>query len=299
MPNLQQLHGRIESADELLTVVKTMKSMAAVNIHQYEQAVQALADYDHTVLMGLRVLLFRRPEMVEQAREARVERTGAIVFGSDQGMCGAFNERVASFARETLDADGDSDRVQVLSVGHRARVRLEDVDLAPRVHFDVPGSVGAVTDLVHDLLVELSRWREEEDVDRVIVFYNRPAASGAFEPAVRHLLPLDRRWLERLADSAEKWPTRQLPTFTMDADSLFSALIQEYLFSALYRACADSLASENASRLTSMHAAQRNIEDLLDELRADYRRTRQSAITEELLDIIGGYEALRESEDHK
>lgn len=307
MPNLQQLHRRIESADELLTVVKTMKSMAAVNIHQYEQAVQALAEYDRTVLMGLRVLLFRRPEVAQQAREAKVERTGVVVFGSDQGMCGAFNERVANFTREILekhgarhhvfgDEHGAMHHVRVVSVGHRVRVRLEDVGLLSEAHFDVPGSVGAVTELVHDVLVELSRLRDEEHVDQVLVVYNRPASSGAFEPTVRHLLPLDRRWLERLADTAGAWPTRQLPTFTMDADALFSALVQEYLFGAVYRACADSLAAENASRLASMHAAQRNIEDLLDELRADYRRTRQSAITEELLDIIGGYEALRTDE---
>lgn len=293
MANLHQLQGRIESADDLLSVVKTMKSMAAVNIHQYEQAVKALAEYDRTVEMGLRVLLFRCPEMVGQARKAKIERTGAVVFGSDQGMCGAFNERIAGFVRRTLDEEATGS-VQVLSVGHRVHVRLEDEGLAPATHFDVPGAVSAVTDLVHDMLVELSRWQEEERVDEVLVFYNRPTKGSAFEPTVRHMLPLDRRWLERLAEEKEQWPTNQLPTFTMDADRLFSTLVQEYLFGALYRACSDSLASENASRLASMQAAQRNIEDLLDELRADYRRTRQSAITEELLDIIGGYEALRD-----
>jgi F-type H+-transporting ATPase subunit gamma len=298
LPNLQKLHHRIESADDLLSVVKTMKSMAAVNIHQYEQAVKALAEYDRTVQMGFRVLLSQRPDMVGGARRARVVRIGVVVFGSDQGMCGAFNERVASFARQTIDAEqlrhknAAGEPVQVLSVGHRVRVRLEDVGLAPQCHFDVPGSVAAVTILVHDLLVELSRWRSDEAVDQVLVCYNDPAAGSAFEPTVRHLLPLDQGWLERLDAAEGEWPTNQLPTFSMDADMLFSALVQEYLFGALYRACADSLAAENASRLASMHAAQRNIEDLLDELRSEYRRTRQSAITEELLDIMGGYEAL-------
>lgn len=294
--NLQQLHHRIESAEDLLSVVKTMKSMAAVNIHQYEQATTALAEYEDTVAAGLRVLLFRRPELVEQARRAQVARTGVVVIGSDQGMCGAFNERLVEFGVEALADEGVLDRPRdVLSVGHRVRTRLEDAGLASETHFNLPGSVGAVTELVDDMLVALSRWRSQNQVDQVLVLYNRPAAGAGFEPTLRHLLPLDRRWLERLRAEAGEWPTRQLPTFTMDADRLFSSLVQEYLFGGLYRSCADSLASENASRLASMQAAQRNVEELLDELRADYRRSRQTAITEELLDIVGGYEALRDS----
>ncbi len=293
--NLQHLHHRIESAEDLLSVVKTMKSMAAVNIHQYERAVESLAQYEHNVEMGLRILLFRRPELAQTAVRARVERTGVVAIGSDQGMCGAFNERLVAFGMEALAEEGALERpLQVLSVGHRVRVRLEDAGVEPATHFDVPGSVAAVTDLVAGLLVELSRWRSQHDVDQVLVLYNRPGDQGPFAPTLRHLLPIDRRWLERLHEEADAWPTRQLPTFTMDGDRLFSALVQEYLFGGLYRACTDSLASENASRLAAMQAAQRNVEELLDEMRADYRRTRQSAITEELLDIIGGYEALRD-----
>ncbi len=79
----------------------------------------------------------------------------------------------------------------------------------------------------------------------------------------------------------------------MDRNRLFSALIRQYVFVSLYRACVESMASENASRLTSMQAAEKNIEDRLEELNAQYRHERQSSITSELLDIISGFEALQ------
>ena len=92
----------------------------------------------------------------------------------------------------------------------------------------------------------------------------------------------------------EKWPTHMLPTFTMDADRLFSALVRQYLFVSLFRACAESLASENASRLAAMRGAERNIGERIDELTSQFHQTRQMAITEELLDIASGFEALSE-----
>ncbi|MFP3870922.1 MAG: F0F1 ATP synthase subunit gamma, partial [Syntrophobacteria bacterium] len=84
-----------------------------------------------------------------------------------------------------------------------------------------------------------------------------------------------------------------LPMYTMAWDPLFSALIREYLFISLFRAFAESLASENASRLASMQGAEKNIEERLGELRTRFHQQRQMSITEELLDIVAGFEALK------
>jgi F-type H+-transporting ATPase subunit gamma len=92
---------------------------------------------------------------------------------------------------------------------------------------------------------------------------------------------------------AKPWPGKTLPLFTMDETKLFQALIREYLFVSLYRAFAESLASENASRLASMQVAERNIEDRLRALTAESRQLRQESITSELLDTIAAFEALR------
>jgi len=83
-----------------------------------------------------------------------------------------------------------------------------------------------------------------------------------------------------------------VPIFRMDCNRLFSSLIREYLFVSLYRAFAESLASENASRLASMQNAEKNIEEQMQDLNVQFHRTRQMTITEELLDIVAGFEAL-------
>jgi hypothetical protein len=122
------------------------------------------------------------------------------------------------------------------------------------------------------------------------LFYSQHLSSATFRPHTVHLLPVNQAWLTTLA--TEAWPTRVLPTFTMDWDRLFSALMRQYLFVSLYRPCAESLASENASRLAAMQGAEKNIDDRLTELQALFRRQRQMAITAELLDIVAGFEAV-------
>ncbi len=91
-----------------------------------------------------------------------------------------------------------------------------------------------------------------------------PVQDAAFRPHMVYLFPLDMDWLRALAE--KKWPCRTLPTFSMDADKLFSSLVRHYLFFSLYRAFVESLASENASRLASMQMAEKNIEEHLNEL---------------------------------
>ena len=106
------------------------------------------------------------------------------------------------------------------------------------------------------------------------------------------LLPVNHDWLREIAK--KKWDSKSLPIFRMDGDQIFSSLIREYLFVSLYRAFAESLASENASRLASMQNAEKNIEEQLQDLHVQFHRTRQMTITEELLDIVAGFEAMQE-----
>jgi F-type H+-transporting ATPase subunit gamma len=117
-----------------------------------------------------------------------------------------------------------------------------------------------------------------------------PVSAVSYDPRTQQLLPVDIQWLQALRD--EPWPTQVIPMTFMDWKDLFAALIRQFFFVALYRALAESLASESASRLSSMEAAEQSIEDRLEELQAEHRRLRQSTVTEELLDVIAGFEAL-------
>ena len=157
-------------------------------------------------------------------------------------------------------------------------------------YFSPPGSTAAITPAVEDIVLKMEDWRSQHKIDHVVIFYNK-GSGASFSPHTVHLLPVDPGWLQNLEQ--KPWPSRAVPFFTMEWNHLFSSFIQQYLFVSLYHAFAESLASENAGRLASMQAAERNIEDLLEELNFQFHQQRQSSITEELLDIVAGFEVLR------
>jgi F-type H+-transporting ATPase subunit gamma len=115
-----------------------------------------------------------------------------------------------------------------------------------------------------------------------------------YEPVKQRLLPLDAKWQSTFGRI--QWPTKLLPEALGSFETTLRALIREYLFVSLYKACAESLASENACRLAAMQRAQRNIDELLERLRMVFNQTRQTTIDEELFDVIAGFEALREAD---
>ena len=136
----------------------------------------------------------------------------------------------------------------------------------------------------------LDNWQKQQQIDKIMLYYNQPTSGSSYQSTSQQLLPLDPDWL--LSLEQKRWYTSLVPTFMIDWEELFSELISQHLFVSLYRALAASLTSENASRLAAMQSAQKNIEERLDELNAQYRRQRQTAITSELLDVVVGFEAL-------
>lgn len=291
------LRHKIGSAEDLESVVRTMKAMAASNIGQYENAVHALDDYYRTVQLGL-VACFRQdktPASVNRAIQKTAAATGVVVFGSDQGLVGQFNEHMVEYAVDTLaKLPGDK---TVWAVGERIHSRLAETRLQPVAGFTLPNSIKAITPLVGQILFEMETQREQGLIEQVYLFHHRPGSGSIYKPASQRLLPLDDTWRHKLAGIS--WPTKNLPEVMNNRERTLRALVREYLFVTLFRACAESLASENASRLAAMQRADKNIDELLDDLNGTYHRLRQSGIDEELFDVISGYEALNESGFHK
>lgn len=265
-----------------------------MKIRQFERAVESLEEYSRTVELGLRAVLRGGREMVVRRKGSRSPRFGAIVFGSDQGMCGQLNDQVVAFALETMRSEGmPVGQGLVLPVGERVAGRLKDHGQESDEWLSVPASENGIAEKVSEMLFAIERWNIEQSVERVNLYHAKHLSSASYRPQEVRLLPVDEEWLDRLA--GKKWPTHALPLFTMNWDPLFSALIRQYLFISLFRALAESLASENAARLASMQGAEKNIEEQLRGLRMRFHQERQAAITEELLDIVAGFEALRES----
>jgi F-type H+-transporting ATPase subunit gamma len=272
-----------------------MKALAASSIGQYEQSVRALGDYYRTVELGLGVC-FRGTGstgfMTEATRRSNAGASGAVVFGSDQGLVGRFNDTVADHAVKTLAALPG--KPVVWAVGERVHARLSDADLPLVGLFTVPNAVKAIPPLVGRILVETEARRSRGEIDELQLFYNRPTSGAVYESVSQRLLPLDEIW--RLGLAKIPWPTKNLPEVMGGDIETLRALIREYLFVSLFRACAESLASENASRLAAMQRADRNIDELLEDLNRTFHRLRQSGIDEELFDVISGFEALSTEE---
>ena len=285
------LRRTIASAGDLQSVVRTMKALAASTIGQYERSVLALAEYYRSVELGLSLCL--RESGPEAFSAARTGKTGtptinAVVFGSDQGLVGQFNEVVADYALKSLaDLPGNP---QVWAVGERVHARLADAATPMMGLFAVPLSVKAIAPLIGQVLVEIEARDSQGEGTELRLFYNRPTFSTAYAPFSQRLLPFDESWRRELVE--RPWPTTLLPEIIGGSIASLRALIREFLFVSLFQACAQSLASENASRLAAMQRADKNIDDMLDELRGEFHRLRQSGIDEELFDVIAGFEEL-------
>jgi len=285
------LRRKLNGAKDLQSVVRAMKAMAASSIGQYEKSVKALADYYRTVELGLGAC-FRKagsaPLLKEPKRNLSLVKTGAVVFGSDQGLVGQFNDVVADFAiQELLRLPG---RPKIWAVGARVQARLADAGLPVTGGFSVPNSVNAITPLIGRIVVEGEATLGRGDANKLYLYYNRPTGGAGYAPVSQRLLPLDEIWRRKLIENP--WPTKGLAEVLGTGDGTLEALIRGYLFISLFRGCAESLASENASRLAAMQRAEKNIEDLLGDLTGRYNRLRQGRIDEELFDVVSGFEAL-------
>lgn len=292
METLESLQRKITGAGELKSVVRTMKAMAASNIGEYETAVSALGDYYRNLSLALAVC-FRQQEIAEFIPKVQVkthEKTTAcfLVFGSEQGLIGPYNEKLTAFVEKSLSSSANS--VEAWAIGARIEENLKDHHIKVGKLFPVPNSVNDITSLVAEILSNLEDTRKKGPAV-FYIFHNRPHTGLAYKQIKQRLLPFDREWQKEFSDL--KWPNNKLPEVLGDLSTTLSNFIKEYIFVSIYKASAESRASESAARLAAMQRAETNIGELLEDLKNDYHRLRQASIDEELFDVISGFEALR------
>jgi F-type H+-transporting ATPase subunit gamma len=220
--------------------------------------------------------------------QRRVAGRVVVVFGSDQGLVGRFNETVSE--RVVSHLADSALPLTVWAVGERVHVRLQDAGIAALGPLAVPQSVKGITALVGQVLLKTAAAQSDRSLTELLVFHNQPTTGSVYAPVVQRLLPLDETWRRNLAGIA--WPTRNPPEVIRGGAVTLRVLVAEYLFVSLFRACAESLASENASRLAAMERADQNISELLEQFQSRFNQLRQSGIDEELFDVISGFEAL-------
>jgi F-type H+-transporting ATPase subunit gamma len=295
METLESLRTKIDGAQDLKSVVRSMKAMAAANISQYELAVASLGEYSHTVALGIvayfRVQNIQKIEAKKMSLQKAEEKICAIVFGSDQGLVGQFNNSLADFVVTSLHALPGKKEIWV--VGERIQSLLADAGFPSSKLFAMPGSIDAITPMVGQLLVQSEENYDMKNINEFYVFHNKPNSGSGYEAVSQRFLPLDEKWRKGLTEL--RWPTKNLPQVAGSLQPTLLALVHEFLFVSLFRACAESLAGENESRLQAMQRAEKNIGDLLDDLGNSYHRLRQSSIDEELFDVVSGFESLKKT----
>ena len=291
MSSLEALRQNLDSLDDLAGIVRTMKTLAAVSIRQYERAAQALADYQSDVQLALAELL--RQTQWPTTPNLSGHEYAVIALGSDRGLCGRFNESLAEVLQQWRAQHSAHHSPALYVMGERLANVLQAQGWAVQGVLNTPNTPTSVGSSALALLQVLLQW-QDTGIEQVCLFYNQHNGGQAYQAQQQTLLPPDLGAWQHHA-----WPTPQIPGHAIPASELLTALVQELLLISLQHACVASLASEHTSRLMAMQAAQRNLEERQGEVLALFRQTRQQAITEELLDVVAGFEALHPQNSSK
>jgi F-type H+-transporting ATPase subunit gamma len=291
---LEALSRRTASMQGIRSIVHTMKTLSVINSAPYEHAARSIEAYHAVVLDGLHAFLSQINPL--EFTPSGVMRDVLIVFGSDHGLCGNYNEALARKVHKPF-SDAAWQTI-VLCVGAQMADALQDQGITPEATFFPPASadgIGRLANLLTQRLDEIQRAHGARGLAVKLAYFARDKDKGQ-APQLSELLPLDRALVKRLQDTP--WVSRSLPSFSMPSPELFQALIRNHLFASLFRAAAEALVTENAARLALMQQAEQSVDDKLDDLMNDVRSVRQSEITTELLDMIIGFEALKKPRKH-
>jgi F-type H+-transporting ATPase subunit gamma len=314
MANLKSIRDRIQSVKNTKKITEAIRLVAAARVRRAQEQVIAtrpFADRLAQVLFGLQTRLRFEDVDLPLLKKREVKSVGLLVITGDRGLCGGYNSNVIRRAEnraKELQAEG-IDYTYVL-VGRKAtqyfQRRNQPIDATYSGLEQIPTAAEA-TNIADELLsLFLS-----EKVDRIELVYTKFVSLVSSRPVVQTLLPLDTQGLEAADDEIFRLTTRggqfqverekvtstvaPLPRdmiFEQDPVQILDSLLPLYLSNQLLRALQESAASELAARMTAMSNASDNAGELIKTLSLSYNKARQAAITQELLEVVGGAEAL-------
>lgn len=302
MQTLEGLKRRIKTTTSLKDIVSSMKTLSAVSVGQYEKSTKALKQYADSIELALLALL-RGRNIPKNIKQQYKEQIIAIIFGSDQGLVGRFNKSIASFAISSLQQNNiDLNDVTFIVGGKSLSSKILSMGYDIDTLFTMPSSVKAMITVAKKIVFKLSEiqsLQQNGDKDfsfsnrqlKIYLFYNSKDEHSLIKQNMLQILPVDENFLKKL--SQRKWPTKNIPIYApRSRRTLFSLFMRQLLFVNIYKAIAQSLASEHFTRMISMQNAEKNIDEHLEQMNLEYQQRRQTEITNELLDVVIGAEVL-------
>ena len=279
MSRLAELQSHIASMDELLDIVGAMRSLAGMRVQESQQALPGIRSYADAMAEAVGAALLLAPHST--ARRAPPARQRAIVVcTSEHGFVGGFNERMLTAA-----ATQSTSSARLFLLGSRGTALAFERGLKAAWTAPMATHLPGVPDAVSRLTRELYAYIARGEIEQVDVVFGRSRQGTAIDIEQRQVLPIERAHLARK-------PEQEPPLHNLRPGPLLEKLVAEYVFALLTEAAVESLASENAARFAAMESAHDNVSKKLNGLQESARQARQSEITEELLDIMTGAEAM-------
>ena len=298
MPSLQAVRRKIDSVKKTQKITKAMKMVAAAKLKRTQDRILAARPYAHKmrdVIRNLSRRVNREAHPLLKRRDGN--RVVVAVVTSDRGLCGAFNANILRTASTSLtEFESRGSQVEVAVIGRKGRdffrrrgwkVRRELVDIFDKLTFEHGMLMGGELQVITDYVAGR--------IDAVYVIYNEFKSPIQQRVVVERLLPID--WVVEIADTKELDQTAEtMPgayLYEPNEDEVLEELLHRNFHVQAYRILLESSAAEQGARMAAMDGATRNAGELIKKLTIYYNKTRQAAITKELMDIVGGAEALK------
>ena len=289
MPSLKEIRTRIASIRSTRKITSAMKMVAASRLRKVQNNIIHLRSYAETLKYILSDVMLRLPPSYQNIylKPRSTDDVLLISVGSDKGLCGTYNTLlIKRTLQEKTELEDEGERVKLLALGKKpARffekrnfdVQVADSDAINNVSYD---SACAFAEVVTDLYLK-------ENFGRVLIVYNRFKNAVFHQLTVEQVLPLTEDDLISSLPEDDEIPDDRI-ILEPEAEEVIDYMTRQYLHYNIYRILLDASASEHGSRMTAMHQATDNADDMLKSLTLSYNKARQASVTRELLDIVGG-----------
>jgi F-type H+-transporting ATPase subunit gamma len=283
MARTQEIATQIASLTELLEIVAALRAIAAVQMQQSQRSIDAIRNYADIIRNALMEAATLVPADGDRAAAGAIVHRGLVVFCSEHGFCGAFNQPLIEAATQAVRKDP---AIELIFVGTRGAQRAAERGIASTLTLPMATHSGAVTAAAHRLAAALYSRLLSGALTNAEAIFIRESAGQRPSLVTLQLFPLE-------VPPGKQASAAIPPLVNVKPRRLLDEIASEYMFAILEAAAMDSFASENAARFRTMEAAHENISGKTKELNRNLRRMRQEAITTEILDLIGGFEAMK------